>query len=314
LKRIKVNTRSRYVRPGRGIVQTRQLLTSLSQLTFVIASLKDDPDNAELVALKEELDQAVQLIEESIAELRPKPSSKEAPPPAAAAPAAPEKWSRENHPAFKKAEPAAPAPAAAEEKEDPVAVAYQVNDTVLAKWVSGDKGFYAARITSVTGSSAARVYTVKFKSYDTVETLRARDIRPIGQKRKADGTLVSGGGPASSAGTAAPPAAGAGALAAPAGNGVVMTAAASLYPHAQQQREEEAAAAAAGEAPPKKFKKIKAKKELEAGKSNWQDFNNKSKFGKNKNNKKDSMFRTPEGIHGRGMCFPRPPGRPAHRV
>ncbi len=63
----------------------------------------------------------------------------------------------------------------------------------MAKWLSGDKGFYPARITSVTGSSTAPIYTVKFKSYDTVETLRARDIRPVVQKRKADGTLVGGG-------------------------------------------------------------------------------------------------------------------------
>ena len=174
--------------------------------------------------------------------------------------------------------------------------------------MSGDKGFYPARITSVTGSSAARVYTVKFKSYDTVETLRARDIRSVGQKRKADGTPASSAGPSSTA-SPAPGAAASGPVAAgsSAGNGVVMTAAASLYPQAQQQREEEeaaaAAAAAGGEAAPKKFKKIKAKKELEAGKSKWQEFSNKSKFAKNNKNK-DSMFRTPEGIHGRGMLPP----------
>jgi len=36
---------------------------------------------------------------------------------------------------------------------------------------------------------------------------------------------------------------------------------------------------------------------LEAGKSKWQDFAQKGKFGKAA--KKDSMFRTPDGVHGR---------------
>ncbi len=213
-----------------------------------------------------------------------------------------EKWSRDRK--------AAPAEDSRDKDQDPAAVLYNVNDTVLAKWVSGDKGFYPARITSVTGSSSAPIYTVKFKSYDTVETLRARDVRPVtAQKRKADGTPVSGGvGGAPSSHMAPPaPAQPSTAAAPPAGAssnpGHVLSAAATIYPHAQK-----GAAAAAGtpdqdpseEGPAKKFKKIKAKKELEAGKSKWQDFNNKSKFAKT-SHKKDSMFRTPEGIHGRGM-------------
>ena len=56
---------------------------------------------------------------------------------------------------------------------------FQVNDAVMARWLSGDKGFYPAKIVSVTGSSTAPIYTVKFKSYDTVETLRAKDVKPV---------------------------------------------------------------------------------------------------------------------------------------
>ncbi|KKF97179.1 hypothetical protein CFO_g476 [Ceratocystis platani] len=52
-----------------------------------------------------------------------------------------------------------------------------------------------------------------------------------------------------------------------------------------------------GEDKPRKAKKMKANKELEAGKSKWQEFQTKSKFGKTQ--KKDSMFRTPEGVNGR---------------
>ncbi|KAL1841872.1 hypothetical protein VTJ49DRAFT_6471 [Mycothermus thermophilus] len=263
-----------------------------SQLELVVISLRDDPDNAELQRLKGELEEMIQLIDDSLAELKPKsepprPEPKKASPP----PPPPEqKWSRENHPAFKKAAPP-------EEKEkEPEIINYQVNDNVMAKWVSGDKGFYPARITAVTGSSTAPIYTVKFKNYDTVEMLRAKDIRPMAQKRKADGTVVSSS-------TGAPVAAPAAATASPSpitptptmNNGIVLSAAADIYPQAQAAKA--AAAENPDDKPRPKFKKVKASKELEKGKAKWQEFTAKGKFGKAA--KKESMFRTPEGIHGR---------------
>lgn len=280
-----------------------------SQLELVITSLKEDPDNAELQGLRSELEQMIQLLDDSLAELKPKnePASV-APKKAPSPPPTEQKWSRENHPAFKKAAPA-------EEKEkEPEVVAYQVNDNVMAKWLSGDKGFYPARITAVTGSSTAPIYTVKFKSYDTAETLRAKDIRPVAQKRKADGTAVSTnsnaiGGSAVTA-TASPSSL----TPTSTNNGIVMSAAADMYPQAQ-------AAGKAGaddndEKPRPKFKKIKATKELEKGKNKWQEFTTKGKFGKA--GKKDSMFRTPDGIHGRvgftgsGQSMRKDPTRSRH--
>ena len=236
----------------------------------------------------------LQLLNESLAELQQAASAPApaAPPqkPASAGGDEPPKWSRENHPAFKKAAAVEPAAAAAEEpQQDAAPVVYQVNDNVLARWMSGDKGFYPARITSVTGSKTAPIYTVRFKSYDTVETVRGKDIKPVaataagaaaepsaaGQKRKAD-------------------------------NGIVMSAGQELYPHAVEQKRQEAAAAGEGKGKGEKydelgrpkFKKIKAKKELEAGKNKWQEFSAKGKGGKTA--KKESMFRTPEGPGGRG--------------
>lgn len=241
-------------------------------MDIVLGQIRDDPENTELVSLRNELTSFIDLLNENIAEL--KPTQAAAPQPASqqpTSPAEPEKWSRENHPAFKK--PAAPV----EEKEEP-AVNYQVNDTVLAKWMSGDRGFYPARITSITGSSTAPIYTVKFKSYDSTDSLRSKDIRPITNKRKADGPASAVTAPAPSA----------------TGPGVVTSAGATVYHDAARKEADQA-----NEEPKaKKPKKIKAKKELEAGKNKWQDFNNKSKFGKTQ--KKDSMFRTPEGVHGRG--------------
>jgi len=160
-----------------------------------------------------------------------------------------------------------------------------VNDTVLAKWHSGDKGFYPARITSITGSSTAPVYIVKFKSYDTTETLRAKDIKPIinPNKRKADGTPIASSIPP-------PP---------PTMNANVISAAADINPELAHQTKREPSKVSDGPVRPAKIpKKIKANKELEAGKSKWQDFATKGKFGKAA--KKESMFRTPEGVNGRG--------------
>lgn len=255
-----------------------------SQFDIVAGQLRDDPENAELAALKDELNNFISLLNDSIAELKPQQQQQQAPQPAKqpspprAAAAAEEPRKQQPHTRPDDDEAAAPA------------VNYKVNDTVLAKWLSGDKGFYPARITSVTGSSTAPIYTVKFKSYDNTETLRSRDIRPVSNKRKAEGPPPPPGGDAVP--PPPPPAA--------AGPGVVSAAGATVY-----QRDDAAAAKAAtgagSDAPkPPKAKKIKAKKELEAGKNKWQEFNAKSKFGKT--HKKESMFRTPEGVHGRGMC------------
>ncbi|PNH36478.1 hypothetical protein VD0002_g9931 [Verticillium dahliae] len=294
------------------------------QLDVVVAGLSDDPDNAELKNLQAELQEMISLIDESLAELKPKQAPQPAAPVKAPTPTPPEpeKWSRENHPAFKKttttaaaAAAAAPAPPAEDEAAAAQAT-YNVNDTVLAKWVTGDKGFYPARITSITGSSTARVYIVKFKSYDTTETLRAKDIRPVSNKRKADGTPAAAAAAAAAAATASPAASSFAAAGSSAShNGIVTSASASIYPEQQARLDAEKLGGDAVAKPPK-AKKIKANKELEKGKSKWQEFSSKSKFGKTQ--KKDSMFRTPEGVHGRvgftgsGQAMRKDPTRSRH--
>ncbi|EPE04930.1 hypothetical protein F503_00084 [Ophiostoma piceae UAMH 11346] len=349
------------------------------QLDLVSGSLSDDPGNAELLALKEELQSALDIIDESVEAL--KQAEKEAPPP-------PQKqWQSSKSASYghkDRADDISDAP-----------VVYKVNESILARWVTGDKAFYPARIMSITGSSTAPMYTVKFKSYDTIETLRARDIKPVAPanpkapepaaastsastKRKAEDSTESTAPaspmtPAPPAGSptpvpavqqppppfssaqdqayqhppppppppgsnpiGAPPAPPASASAQPPppppqahrpfgtrtidrfSAGVVSSAAAHIYaPAAQQQQGQQrpggftkigggsssgapgsGSPAVLGEEPPtKKFKKIKATKQLEAGKSKWQEFSTKGKTTKGV--KKDSMFRTPEGVQGR---------------
>jgi len=263
------------------------------QLETVQLGLQADPENVELQTLKTELEEVISLTESAIAELKPAPAPVAQPKKPEETPVK-EKWSRENHPAFKKAAPPPP-----EEPEAPTS--FSVNDMVLAKWYSGDKGFYPARITSITGSSTSPVYIVKFKNYDTTETLRAKDIKPIvnPNKRKADGTPVVASIPT------------------PPSTSNVISAAADINPELAQQSKREPSKVSDGPTRPAKLpKKIKAKKELDDGKKKWQDFAAKGKFGKA--GKKESMFRTPEGVNGRvgftgsGQSMRKDPTRSRH--
>ena len=239
--------------------------------------MKVDPDNAELQGLKTELEDFITLTETSIAELKPPappapPASKPAPPPTK------ETWHKE---------PRKPAADHADEAPPPPPASFAVNDNVLARWVSGDNAFYPARVTSITGSSSNPVYLVSFKSYATVENLTAKDLRPISghdsRKRKADGP----------SGTSASPSP------APTAHPNVISAAADINPTLANKIRQEPSKAGDGPARPAKVpRKVKATKELEEGKNKWKDFAAKTK---GKHGKKESMFRTGEGVNARGM-------------
>ena len=249
------------------------------------SGLQGDPENAELQNLKTELEEVISLTETAIAEL--KPASEPALPKKSSTPPVTEKWSKEKHPAYQAGyrPPVAPQ-SPVEEPQAPVT--FSVNDTILAKWKSGDKSFYPARITSITGSSSKPVYIVTFKNYTTTETLSAQDIKPMSsesKKRKAE-TLPSGGSFAPAAST-------------PTNSGVI-SAAADIDPTLASQVKREPSRVSDGPVRPAKVpRKVKANKELEAGKNKWQEFSTKGKLGKVA--KKDSMFRTPEGVNARGM-------------
>ncbi|KAL6714327.1 hypothetical protein ACLMJK_007750 [Lecanora helva] len=269
------------------------------QLESVQSGLQVDPDNAELQNLKAELEEVISLTESAIAEL--KPASAPVPVKKSSTPPVKEKWSKENHPAF---QAGYRKPAIAQEvvEEPQTPTSFSVNDAVLAKWKSGDKAFYPARITSITGSSSKPVYIVTFKSYATTETLSAHDIKPISndsKKRKADGS------PAVLATPSVP------------ANTNVISAAANIDPTLASQAKKEPSKVSDGPTRPAKVpRKVKANKELEAGKSKWQDFSMKAKTGKVA--KKESMFRTPDGVNARvgftgsGQQMRKDPGRSRH--
>lgn len=180
---------------------------------------------------------------------------------------------------------------------------FQVNDVVLAKWYSGDRGFYPARITSITGSSNDPVYIVKFKTDDTVETLRSKDIKPVSNKRKASEVTSSSGSGYSTPTSSTP-----------SSSGGVISAGPNIDASAKAKIDKEKLPVL-GEDKPSKPKKIRATKELEKGKEKWKDWAAKGPKGVKK---KESMFRTPEGVHGRvgfvgsGQTMRKDPTRSRH--
>jgi len=251
------------------------------QLETVLSSLEDDPSNAELQNLKTELEEAISVTQSAIEDLRPHTSFAQDIPSFPVA----EKWSKENHPAFQAGYKRLGAPTSPVVDEVPISATLKVNDTVLAKWVTGDKAFYPARITSITGSSADPVYIVTFKSYGNSETVRSSDIKPVvieSKKRKADDLPVS----------ASP-------LQTTQSNPGVISVAANINPALAQARKESSKVSDGPPKAPKPAKKIKANKELEAGKNKWQDFSSKGKTTKVKT--KESMFRTGESATARGQ-------------
>ncbi|KAL1636942.1 hypothetical protein SLS58_009548 [Diplodia intermedia] len=261
-----------------------------TQLEEANANLEVEPDNAGLLELKVELESGITTFQALLEEERTRAPAPKAPSP----PVVKEKWSKENHPAFKKA---APPPA---DDEPAAPIAYKVNDVVLAKWKTGDKSFYPAKILSITGSSTSPTYHIKFTQYNETETLAAHEIKPISndsKKRKADGSPVTPTTPTT-----------------PATSGVI-SAAADINPALASQAKKEPSKVSDGPPKPAKIpRKVKANKELESNKNKWQQFAASGKGMK----KKESMFRTGAsvtarvGFTGSGQEMRKDPTRSRH--
>ncbi|KAI5290616.1 hypothetical protein KEM52_000406 [Ascosphaera acerosa] len=153
------------------------------QLETVQSSLQGDPTNQELLSLQSELEEFISLTEQSIAELRPSIQKQQS------SRQADQKEGRAYpHTAEQQSSRAAAAVAAGSADVLP---SFNVNDTVLARWASGDGSFYPAKITSITGSKANPKYIVTFKKYNNVETLSAKDVKPIAPAQTSAATAAS---------------------------------------------------------------------------------------------------------------------------
>jgi len=159
---------------------------------------------------------------------------------------------------------------------------YKTGEKVMARW---KRNFAAAHIVNVTGPTKDRTYFVKFDGYPDTASLKGVDLKPIinhsseSKKRKADDSPVT---PSASTSTF--------------GSSVISAAANINHALADQVRKEPSKVSDGPPRSAKPSKKVKATKELEKGKKNWQAFS-ASKGSKAK--KKDSMFRTGDGVNAR---------------
>jgi survival-of-motor-neuron-related-splicing factor 30 len=146
--------------------------------------------------------------------------------------------------------------------------------------------FYTARILAVTGSSKDPKFTIKFDGWQDTPTLGLSELKPVvappaapqQAKRKADEPL-------------APPSA-----------THTYSAAANVNPELAQARKEPSKVSDGPPKPAKMAKKLKNNKTYEKSANDWKSFNSKM-AGKGKMGKKDSMFRTGDGVNARGTSY-----------
>jgi survival of motor neuron-related-splicing factor 30 len=118
------------------------------QLSQVELALAGDPENAELISLRSELQELINLTTSLISQSESATSSPK-----------PTDTSRK----------------AATARSS---VTWSAGDECLAKY-SGDGAWYPARINSVAGSAEKRIYSIMFKGYNTTEQVEASSLKPL---------------------------------------------------------------------------------------------------------------------------------------
>ncbi|KAJ7293648.1 hypothetical protein C8J57DRAFT_1269573 [Mycena rebaudengoi] len=127
-------------------MEKADLETYQVQLSQVDLAISDDPGNAELISLRSELKELIDLTKAAIA--------------SQAAPASPKAESSKKN-----------------TSSTPLHT-LGAGDECLAKY-SGDGSWYPARITSVGGSTDNRVYSVVFKGYNSTELVKSSEVKPM---------------------------------------------------------------------------------------------------------------------------------------
>lgn len=225
------------------------------------------------------MESGIQEYEVELAKLQPKAQTQAPPPPPLAATETP-KWSVENHPAYQGT--GRKPPTQQQQEDEPELVhAYHVNEKVQARW----KGkFYPARIISMFGSSRDPKFTVKFDGWPETPTLGTEALKPLHTpappqqvKRKAEEELTPAAPSVSHTYSAAP----------------------NVNAELAQARKEPSKVSDGPPKASKAAKKLKNNKIYEKSANDWKAFSSKMS-GKGKIGKKESMFRTGEGVNARG--------------
>lgn len=276
-------------------VLEEQLAESRNDLLVCQETLAEDPDDAAVLELIQELEAQISQLEASIAQQKalaaappPPPAGDNLPPP----PPPPSQPRRYHDDASHN--DTAPPPPPPPSNEHPH-VTFNVGDTVLARF-SQDKQYYQAKVISKTGSSADPVYYVHFIGYPDKENKRSHEVRPIeNKKRKAESTPAVTTPPVRVA-------------SAPVQNGAVISAAPSLEPPPPAKHVPSLVSDGPTRMAPEP-KKLKPNKKLEKAANSWQNFrktgpkNPVSGLSK-KQLGRDSMFRTSDLPSAKGEPTP----------
>ncbi|KAK7064167.1 hypothetical protein R3P38DRAFT_28377 [Favolaschia claudopus] len=130
-------------------MEKADLETYQVQLSQVDLAISADPDNAELVSLRSELKELIELTKSAIAAQAEAASS-----------------SKSESSSSRKKDSSTPTHT------------WSAGDECLAKY-SGDGQWYPARINSVGGSADNRVYSVVFKGYNSTELIKSSEIKSL---------------------------------------------------------------------------------------------------------------------------------------
>ena len=237
------------------------------QLDQVNDGLSLSPDDQELLSLKEQLTELINLLKE---ELKVEEAVQETKNQKWLQKAKPQKQTQAKPTNSPNSTSPPPESASPEPTSAPKQEIFKVGDVVSAKWLSGDGAYYAAKVTQVTGHSTKPNYTVRFLKWEDspMETLPYYQVRPLKEDAKRKATAAGFDKPP-------PPK--------------------KIDPQAKEAAEE------------KKRRKLREKQELERTKQNWQSFATKGPkkrtgaVGKPAPIGSNSMFKTPESHGGRGM-------------
>lgn len=248
------------------------------QLEQITGALAVDPNNEELLTLKNELENLTQLTKaqlNTVADAAPTTSGKSS-------------VIIDND----------------RKRKSDATESRKVGDSVLAKWITGDHQFYAAKITSITGNKLDPVYTVKFTEYNEVQTLHGHQLRTINEHKKR--ALES----ASAYAVAPSP------VASPSLPSLKPGPATSSIPPPPPSTVNSSSAAS-------KSKKSSVKEDLAKNASDWSSFaksgpRTKNKVGKKRAIGESSMFRTDEngrvGVIGSGRAMTSDPGKRGRHI
>ncbi|EEB07806.1 splicing factor Spf30 [Schizosaccharomyces japonicus yFS275] len=235
------------------------------QLELVKHSLGKDPDNSELITLKDELEELIKLSD-SLAK---------------ASDIVPSDETTETTEGRNEKEPS--------DQQPGKLLNAKPGDLLMARWLSGDKAYYPAKVIAVSGAREWKKYTVKFIDYPNTETVPIDCVKLLPESKKRNIEITQ---PRNLALPPPPP---------PPSKPVNMPP--PPPPPSSAQPSAPYTTSNVASYTQKMQKHLKPKAALEASQNSWKQFAARGvkagRVGKRKKIGETSIFRSPEGLNGR---------------